>query len=46
MAGPIKLILLVFALVCLLLAAGGVRTPKLDLGWLGLAFFVATYLLT
>lgn len=36
---PIGLILLVFALVCAVLAADGLNPPRCQLGWLSLAFF-------
>lgn len=35
----ITLILMVFAFVCLVLAAFGVSAPRIQIGWLGLAFW-------
>lgn len=37
-------VLLVLAFVLLLLAAFGVSSPRVNLGWLGLACWVATHL--
>ena len=42
---PLKLIFLVLAFVCLLLAAFGVNAPRVQLGWLGLAFYVLVVLM-
>jgi hypothetical protein len=35
-------ILLIIALILLILAAFGVSHPRVSLGWLGMAFFVAS----
>jgi len=41
----LPMILLVFSFVCLLLAACNVPTPpRVNLGWLGMAFYVASIL--
>lgn len=44
MLAPLKLILLVFALVCFVLAALNVGAPKFNLLGAGLAFWVASLL--
>jgi len=36
---------IVLALICFMLAAIGVQSPKLNLGWLGLFFFALAGLL-
>ena len=42
----LTMILLVFAFVCLLLAAFNIPTPpRVNLGWLGLAFWVLSIIL-
>jgi hypothetical protein len=41
----LHLIALIVATILLALAAFGVTAPKVSLGWLGLAIFVASYLL-
>jgi len=40
----LTMILLVFSFVCLLLAACNVAPPRVNLGWLGMAFYVASIL--
>jgi hypothetical protein len=35
----LNLVLMIFAVICLALAAIGVPTTKVSLGWLGLAFW-------
>jgi hypothetical protein len=39
------IILTVASLLCLVLRAFGVTHPRVDIGWVGLALFVATFLL-
>jgi len=41
-----KIVLLVLALICFILAAVGVSFPRVNLTALGLAFFVASILVT
>jgi HAMP domain-containing protein len=41
----LPIILLVFALVCALLAAFNVGAPRVNLGWLALAFIAGAMLL-
>ena len=40
----LTLILLIAALICLTLAAFGASSRVVDLGWLGMALFVLTFL--
>jgi len=39
-------VLLIIALICLILAAFNVKLGSVNIGWLGLAFYVATALTT
>jgi hypothetical protein len=39
-----KLILLIVAIICLILAALGVSLGSFSIGWAGLAFFAASFL--
>jgi hypothetical protein len=44
--GLLILLLMVAAVVCLFLAAFGVAARRVSLGWLGLAFWALTVLIT
>jgi hypothetical protein len=41
----LSLILLVVSFLCLILAAAEVGIPRVQLGWLGLALYVLTFVL-
>lgn len=41
----ISFLLLLLAFVCILLAAFRIGTPRIDLGWLGLAFWLFSLIL-
>jgi hypothetical protein len=41
----LNVLLMILAFVCLLLAALGLVTPKVNLGWLGLAFWALSQIL-
>ena len=41
----VHVILMLLAFICLLLAALGVNAPRVNLGWLGLAFWALSIIL-
>ena len=41
----IKLILLIVAIICFIVQALGVPTNRISIGWIGMAFFAAYFLI-